>query len=47
MIDFLLLMGEQLNEQFELKPVVPNSNNFKINGINVFLVPDGIKIKGK
>ena len=47
MIDFLLEMGEQTNKQFELISVDPNSNKFKINGVDVSLVPDGIKTKGK
>ena len=45
MIDILLLMGKQTNKQFELISVDPNSNKFKINGIDVSLVPDGKKIK--
>ena len=40
-----LLMAKQTNNQFELKSVDQNSNNFKINGIDLSLVPDGIKIK--
>ena len=47
MIDFLLLMGKQTNIQLELKSVDPNSNKFKINGVDVSLVPDGIKIKSR
>ena len=40
-------MGKQTNKQFELKSVGPNSNKFKINGIDVSLVPNGIKMRGK
>ena len=47
MIDILLLMGKQTNKQFQLISVDPNSNKFKINEVDVSLVPDGIKIKGK
>ena len=47
MIDILLLMGKQANKQFELLSVDPNSNKFKINGIDVSLVPEGIKMKVK
>ena len=47
MIDILLLMCKQTNKQFELLSSDPNSNKFKINGINVSLVHDGIKMKGK
>ena len=47
MIDILLLMGKQANKQFQLISVDPNSNKFKINDVDVSLVPDGIKIKGK
>ena len=43
----LLLMGKQTNKQFELISLDPNSNKFKINGIDVSLLPDGIKRKGK
>ena len=46
MIDILLLMGKQTNQQFELISVDSNSNKLKINGIDVSLVPDGIKLKG-
>ena len=46
-IDILLLMGKQTNKQSELISVDPNSNKFKINGVDVSLVPDGIKMKGK
>ena len=47
MIDSLLLMGKQTNIQFKLLSVDPNSIKLKINGIDVSLVPDGIKLKGK
>ena len=47
MIEILLLMVNQTNKQFELISVDPNSNKFKINGVDVSLVPDGIKMKGK
>ena len=46
LIEILLLMGKQTNKQLELKPVDPNSNKFKINGIDVSLTPNGIKVKG-
>ena len=47
MIDILLLMGKQTNKQFKLILFDPNSNTFKINDVDVSLVPDGIKMKGK
>ena len=47
MIDILLEMGRQTNKQFQLISVDANSNKFKINNIDVSLVPDGIKMKGK
>ena len=47
MIDILLEMGKQTNNQFKLISVDPNSNKFKIDDIDVSLVPDGIKMKGK
>ena len=47
LIDILLLMGKQTNKQFELISVDPNSNKFKIIGIDVSLVPDGMKLKCK
>ena len=47
MNEILLLMGKQTNKQFELISVDPNSNKFKINGVDVSLVPNGIKMKGK
>ena len=47
MIDILLLMGKQTNKQFRLISVDPNSNKFKIKDVDVSLVPDCIKIKGK
>ena len=47
MIDILLEMGKQTNKQCELISVDPKSNKFKISGVDVSLVPDGIKMKGK
>ena len=47
MIAILIKMGKQRNNQFQLKSVDANSNKFKINGVDVSLVPDGIKKKGK
>ena len=47
MIDILLLMGKETNIKFQLISVDPNSNKFKINGVDVSLVPDGIKMKVK
>ena len=47
MNDILLEMGKQTNIQFHLKSVDANSNIFKIIDIDVCLVPDGIKMKGK
>ena len=47
MIATLLEMGKQTNKQFQLISVDPNSNKFKINGLDVSLAPDGIKMKGK
>ena len=47
MIDILLEMGRQTNKQFQFISVDANSNEFKINDIDVSLVPDGIKMKGK
>ena len=46
-IDILLLMVKQTNKQFRLKSVDPISNKIKINDVDVSLVPDGIKLKGK
>ena len=46
MIDILLEMGKQTIKQFELISFDANSNKFKINGIDVSLVPDGIKMNG-
>ena len=40
-------MGEQTNSRFQLKSIDSNSNKFKIKGVDVSLVPDGIKMKGK
>ena len=47
MIDILLKMGKQTNKQFQLISVDAKSNKFKINGVDLSLVPDGIKMKGK
>ena len=47
MIAILIKMGKQTNNQFQFISVDANSNKFKINGVDVSLVPDGIKIKGK
>ena len=47
MIDILIEMGKQTNKQLQLKSVDAKSIKFKINGIDVSLVPDGIKMKGK
>ena len=47
MIEIFLLMGKQTNKQFKLISVDPSSNKFKINGVGVSLVPNGIKMKGK
>ena len=47
MIDILLLMGKQTSKQFEIISVDPNSNKFEINDVDVSIVPDGIKLKGK
>ena len=47
MIDILLLMGKQTNKQFQLISVDPNSNKFQTIDVDVSLVPDGIKMKGK
>ena len=47
MIDILLQMGKQTNKKFKLISVDANSNKFKINGIDVSPVPDGIKMKSK
>ena len=40
-------MGKQSNKQFELLSLDPNSNKFKVSGIDVSLVPDGTKMKGR
>ena len=45
MFEILLLMSKRTNKQFELISVDPNSNKFKKNGVDVSLVPDGIKMK--
>ena len=47
MFEILLLMSKQTNKQFELISVYPNSNKFKLNGVDVSLVLDGIKMKSK
>ena len=47
MIEILVLMGKQTKKLFELISVDPNSNKFKVNGVDVSLVPDGIKMKCK
>ena len=47
MIDILLLMGKETNKQFQLISFDANSNKFIINDLDVSLVPDGIKMKGK
>ena len=47
MIDILLEMSKQTNNQFQLISVDAISNKFKINAIDVSLVSDGIKMKGK
>ena len=47
MIEILLVMGKQPNKQLDLKSVDPNSNKFKINGVDVSLAPNGIKVNGR
>ena len=47
MIAILTEMGKQTNNQIQLISVDANSNIFKINVVDVSLVPDGIKLKGK
>ena len=47
MIAILIEIGKQTNKQFELISVDPYSNKLKINGVDVSVVPDGIKMKGK
>ena len=47
MIEILLEMVKQTNKQFQLTSADANSNKFKINDIDVSLVPDGIKMIGK
>ena len=47
MIAILIEMGEQTNNQFQLISVDANSNKILINGVDVSLVPDGIKMKCK
>ena len=40
-------MGKQTSKQLEIKSVDPNSNKFKINGVDVSLAPNGINIKSR
>ena len=40
-------MGKQTNKQIVLISVDPNSSKFKIKGIDVSLVPDGINMNSK
>ena len=47
MIDILLEMVKQTNKQFQLISVDANSKKFKINDIDVSLVPEGIKMTSK
>ena len=47
MIEIFLLMGKKTNKQFEFISVDPNSNKFRVNGVDASLDPDGIKMKGK
>ena len=47
MIEIFLLMGKQTSTQLELKSVDPNSNKFKINGVDVSLTPKDIKLNGR
>ena len=47
MIAILIEMGKQTNNPFQLTSVDANSNKFKINGVDVSLIPDGIKMNGK
>ena len=47
MMAILIEMAKQTNKQFKIISVDPNSNKFKINGVDVSLFPDGIKMKGK
>ena len=42
MIEILLLLGKQTDKQLELKSVDPNSNKFKINGVDVSLTTNGV-----
>ena len=44
MIDILMKMGKQTNKQFQLISIDPNLNIIK-KGVDVSLVPDGIKMK--
>ena len=43
MINIFLLMGKQTYKQFELISLDPNANKFKINGVDISPVLDGIK----
>ena len=47
MIAILIEMLKQTNNQFKLISVDANLNKFRIIGVDVSLVPDGIKMKGK
>ena len=47
MIAILIEMGKQTNNQFQLISVDANSNKLKINSVDVSLVHDGKKMKGK
>ena len=47
MIEIILPMCKQTNKQLELKSVDPNSNKFKINGVDVSLTPNGVNVKGR
>ena len=40
-------MGKQSNKQFQIISVDANSNTFKINELDVSVLPDGMKMKGK
>ena len=43
----LLLIGIQTNKQLEFKKIDQNSNKFKINGVDVSLAPNGIRLKSR
>ena len=47
MIEILLLVGKQTKKHLEIKSIDPNSNKFKINGVDVSLAPNGIKVNGR